>query len=243
MKKLIAVILCMVLVILSVSGCARNTTVHYVDETTLETVYYPANGSTVTSGVTAVQIVLNTPNVEIGTGELAIFKADGTELVRYDARMDNDKIFLNSSKNPAMAQLTLFLPEEEYFEAGESYYVTMDEKFFYIDDVKGYIGEVKPGEWQFTVAEYGYDGNIKELPTTYLVGDKIEIPVALSGEAAYAVLSYDNVTVLKSDLRLLTENGTFSIDAVQAGTSVISVVLLKEDGTHLETLGFTVTVK
>ncbi len=243
MKKIIAIVLCMVLIVLTVSGCARNTTVHYVDETTFEDVYYPANGGVVASGVTAIQIVMNTPNVELGTGELAIFKADGTELVRYDARMDDDKIFLNTGNNPAFAQLTIFLPEGQYFEMGESYYVTMDEKFFYVDDFHGFLDKIEAHEWEFTIADYGYNGNITEMPATYLVEDVIEIPVALSGEAAYAVISYDNITVLDTDLRLLTESGTFTLDCVQAGTSVISVTFLKADGTHLETLGFTVTVK
>lgn len=243
MKKLIAVILCTMLLILTISGCARNTTVHYVDETTFEDVYYPANGSVVASGVTAVQIVINTPNIELGTGELAIFKADGTELVRYDARMDNNKVFIDTGKNPAFARLTIFLPEGQYFEMGESYYVTVDEKFFYVDDFHGFIDKIEAHEWEFTIADYGYNGNITEMPTTYLVGDTIEIPVALSEDAAFAVISYDNLAVVNSELRLISKSGTFELECLQAGSSVVSVTFLKADGTHLETLGFTVTVK
>ncbi|MBQ7875480.1 MAG: hypothetical protein IJ306_10085, partial [Oscillospiraceae bacterium] len=133
-------------------------------------------------------------------------------------------------------------------EAGESYSVSMDEKFLYVDDIEegdvaGFVGRVVDTNWEFTVGNFGYDGNITEMPVTYLVGDVIEIPVAIADEADLAVLLYDNVSVVGSELRALSESGTFTLDALQAGTATISVMFLKEDGTHLETLGFTVTVK
>ena len=246
MKKLLAVILGLMLIMLSTTGCARSTKVYYVEPEDFEVEFYPmsTDGKTVASGLTAIQIVMNTPNAELGAGEICIFKSStGERIARYDARMDADSVFMNSGTNPAYAQIIIFLPEGQYFEAGESYYVTMDEKFLYVDDIKGFIGEVKEGEWEFTVAEYGYDGNITEMPTTYLVGDTIESPVALAEEAELAVLTYDNVAVVSAEKRALSENGTFALDAVQAGTATISVMFLDGEGNHIETLAFSVTVK
>jgi hypothetical protein len=157
--------------------------------------------------------------------------------------MDGDFIYLNTGVNPAYAQVIIMLPEGECFEAGESYYVTMDEKFFYVDDINGFLGEFKKGNWEFTVGGYGYDGNITEMPITYLVGDTIEIPVAIGDEAAQAILLFDNVSVVSAEQRALSENGTFKLDTVGEGTATISVMFLDENGMHVETLGFTVTVK
>lgn len=246
MKKIIAIILALILIMLCTTGCARGNQVkHYVDETTLEVQLYPssANGETFASGLTALQVVMNTPNVELAHGEIVITRvSDGKEIAKYDARMDTDSIYLNSGNNPPYAQLIIMLPEGECFEMGESYSVTMDEKFFYIDDVHGFIGDYTD-EWEFTIGNYGYNGNISEMPTTYLVGDVIEIPVAIADEAATAILLYDNVSVVSSDLRALSESGTFALETIHEGKCTISVMFLKEDGTHLETLGFTVTVK
>lgn len=245
MKKMLAVILGLMLIMLSVTGCARPEP-HYVDPEDFEVEFYPmtADGKEVASGLTAIQIVMNTPNVELGTGEICIFKTStGERIARYDARMDADLIYMNSGTNPAYAQIIVFLPEGQYFEAGESYYVTVDEKFLYVDDIKDFVGDIKEGEWEFTVAEYGYDGNITEMPNTYLVGDTIEIPVSITGEAAIAVLNYDNVSVVGAEQRALVESGVFTLDAIQAGNATISIMFLDEEGMHIETLAFTVTVK
>lgn len=245
MKKMLAVILGLMLIMLSVSGCARPDPT-YVDDETFDIEFYPmsTDGKTFASGLTALQIVINTPNVEMGTGMLEIFKSSNDEkIASYDARMDTDYIYINSGINPAYAQLIIFLPEDVYFEAGESYYVTMDEKFFYVDDIKDFIGGFEKGDWEFTVGNYGYDGNIKEMPTTYLVGDVIEIPVAVADDAAIAVLNYDNVSVVSAEQRARVKSGVFTLEAIQAGTTTISIMFLDEDGMHIETLGFTVTVK
>ncbi|MBE6882927.1 MAG: hypothetical protein IJE83_04065 [Oscillospiraceae bacterium] len=245
MKKMLAVILGLMLIMLSVTGCARPDPT-YVTAEDFDVEFYPMSedGKVFAAGLTAIQIVMNTPNVEMGTGELQIFKSSNDErIARYDARMDTDYIFLNSGTNPAYAQLIIFLPEGQYFEAGESYYVTVDEKFFYVDDIKDFIGGIEKGEWEFTIGNYGYNGDINELPITYLVGDEIEIPVSVADEAALAILNYDNVSVVSAEKRALTENGTFTLECVQAGTATISIMFLDEDGMHIETLGFTVTVK
>ena len=245
MKKLLAVILGLMLIMLSVTGCARPDP-HYVTEEDFEVKFYPVSdeGQTFASGLTALQIVMNTPNVELGTGEIAVTRvSDGKEIFRYDARMDGDHIFLNSSTNPAYAQLIIMLPEGEVFEMGETYSVEMDEKFFYVDDVKGFVGDFQEGDWEFTIGNYGYDGNITELPRTYLVGDTIEIPVVLGDEAVIAVLLYDNVSVVSADQRARVQDGTFEIEAIGEGTSTVSVMFLDEEGMHIETLGFTITVK
>ena len=226
MKKLLAVILGLMLIMLSVTGCARPDP-HYVTEEDFEVKFYPVSdeGQTFASGLTALQIVMNTPNVELGTGEIAVTRvSDGKEIFRYDARMDGDHIFLNSSTNPAYAQLIIMLPEGEVFEMGETYSVEMDEKFFYVDDVKGFVGDFQEGDWEFTIGNYGYDGNITELPRTYLVGDTIEIPVVLGDEAVIAVLLYDNVSVVSAEQRALNENGTFKLEAVGEGNTTISVL-------------------
>ena len=245
MKKLLAVILGLILIMLSVTGCARPDP-HYVTEEDFEVEFYPISneGQTFASGLTALQIVMNTPNVELGTGEIAVTRvSDGKEIFRYDARMDGDHIFLNSSTKPAYAQLIIMLPEGEVFEMGKTYSVNMDEKFFYVDDIKGFVGDYLDAEWEFTIGNYGYDGNITELPTTYLVGDTIEIPVALGDEVSSAVLLYDNVSVVSAEQRAMFENGTFKIEAIGAGNCTVSVMFLDEAGMHVETLGFTITVK
>ena len=220
MKKMLAVMLGLILIMLSVTGCARPDP-HYVTAEDFDIEFYPVSdeGQTFASGLTALQIVMNTPNVELGTGEIAVTRvSDGKEIFRYDARMDGDHIFLNSSTN-------------------------MDEKFFYVDDVKGFVGDYLDTEWEFTIGNYGYDGNISEMPITYLVGDIIEIPVAIGDEAAQAILLYDNVSVVSAEHRALSENGVFKLDTVGEGTATISVMFLDENGMHVETLGFTVTVK
>lgn len=246
MKKMLAVVLGLMIVLLSVTGCARPDPT-YVTAEDFDVEFYPMSkdGKTFASGLTAIQIVLNTPNVEMGTGELAIYNASTDERIAlYDARMDTDYIYLNKGTSPAAyAQLIIFLPEGQAFEAGESYYVTVDEKFFYVDDIKDFIGDIEKGEWEFTIGNYGYDGNINEMPATYLVGDVIEIPVAVADEAAIAVLNYGDVSVVTADQRALFENGTFKLEAIKEGTSTISVMFLDEEGMHVETLGFTVTVK
>ena len=245
MKKMLAVILGLMLIMLSVTGCARPDPT-YVSKEDFEVKFYPVSdeGKTFASGLTALQIVMNPPNVELGTGEIVVTKvSDGKEIFRYDARMDGDHVFLNSGTNPAYAQLIIMLPEGVVFEMGETYSVTMDEKFFYVDDIKGFVGDFMEDEWEFTIGNYGYDGNITELPRTYLVGDTIEIPVALGDEAAIAVLLYDNVSVVSAEQRARVQDGTFELEAIGAGTSTVSVMFLDENGMHIETLGFTITVK
>ncbi len=251
MKKTIAVILGLMLIVFSVTGCAKSSVTHYVDSDTFEVQFYPVStdGETYASGLTALQIVMNTPNVEMGAGEITLTRlSDGKEIFRYDARMDTDYIYLNSGTNPAYAQVIIMLPTGECLEAGESYSVSMDEKFLYVDDIHrgdsdGFLGRYTDCNWEFTIGNYGYDGNIAEMPVVYLVGDTIEIPVAVADEAAMAVLLYDNVSVVSAEQRALTQSGTFTVDAIGEGTSTISVMFLKEDGTHLETLGFSITVK
>ena len=245
MKKMLAVILGLMLIMLCVTGCSRPDP-KYVTPETFEVEFYPMSkdGKTFASALTAIQIVMNTPNVEMGAGEIIITRlSDGKEIIRYDARMDTDYIYLNKGTDPAYAQLIIMLPEGEVFEMGETYTVDMDEKFFYVDDVKGFVGDYLDTEWKFTIGNYGYDGNISEMPITYLVGDIIEIPVAIGDEAAVAVLLYDNVSVVSAEQRALNENGTFKLEAVGEGNTTISVMFLDENGMHIETLGFTVTVK
>ena len=245
MKKIIALVLALMLIMLC-TGCARgNQVTHYVDEETIEVKVYPSSeeGEVFASGLTAVQLIFNTPNVELGHGEFIVTRdSDGAEILRYDARMDGSKVFMNTGSNPAFAQVIVMLPEGEYFEMGETYTVSVDEKFFYIDDVHGFIGDYAD-TWSFTVGNYGYDGNITEMPTVYLVGDTIEIPVAVADEAALAVLLYDNVSVVASEERAKTESGTFYLETLQAGVTTISIMFLDAEGMHIETLGFTVTVK
>ena len=115
------------------------------------------------------------------------------------------------------------------------------------DDLLGTVQFVKCGTQiianLFAQRNYGYDGNITEMPTVYLVGDTIEIPVAVADEAALAVLLYDNVSVVASEERAKTESGTFYLETLQAGVTTISIMFLDAEGMHIETLGFTVTVK
>lgn len=246
MKKFIALALGLLMLVLCFGGCARNQKTYYTDKENFEMKLYPdgSDGSTFSSGLNAVQVVMNTPNVESGSGEVKIFrKSDDHMLVNYDVRMDEKKIYINTSTDPAFSQVIIPLPEGEAFESGETYYVTMDEKAFYIDDIKGFSGLIEKGDWEFTIADYGYDGNIGEMPITYLVGDTIEVPVKLGDSATTAVLLYDNVSAVESDLRMLSENGKFEVKAIHEGTVNISVMFLDENGKYLETLAFNVTVK
>ena len=245
MKKMLALVLGLMLILLCVTGCARPDP-KYVTPEEFKVEFYPMSkdGKTFASGLSAIQIVMNTPNVEMGAGEIVVTRvSDGKEIIRYDARMDTDYIFINKGTKPAYAQLIVMLPKGESFEMGETYSVTMDEKVFYVDDIKGFVGDIAEGEWEFTIGNFGYDGNISEMPAVYLVGDTIEIPVAVGDEAAQAVLLYDNVSVVSAEQRALSENGTFKLEAVGEGVSTISVMFLDENGMHVETLGFTVTVK
>lgn len=244
MKKFLALFLATTLLLLCFTGCSNRKT-YYTDKENFELKLYPNNtDGQVASGVNSIQMIMNTPNVESGSGEIAVFEKDtDKEILRYDIRLDNDSIYFNSSTSPAYSQVIIILPKDKSFEQGKTYYVTVDEKFLYIDDIKGFNGEIKKGDWEFTIADYGIDGNINDIPNVYLVGDKIELPVKVTGKAASAILSYDNVSVLKSDLRELRENGTFCIDTLSAGTSSIEVMFLDEEGKYIETFGFNVTVK
>lgn len=243
MKKICAILLAATMLLLCLAGCG-NQTVHYTDKENFEMKLYPENGSEVASGMNAIQIVMNTPNVESGHGEIQIYRASDDKCISsYDVRLDEDDIFFNSGKNPAFAQIIVFLSEGEAFESGESYYVMLDDEAFYIDDIKGFNGGIKKGDWSFTVADYGYDGNISEMPTTYLIGNEIEIPVKLAGKAAQAVLLFDNVSVVSADLRELEQDGTFKLKALNAGTATLSVMFLDENGMYIETLAFNITVK
>lgn len=244
MKKTISIILVLAM-LLCFAGCSNKKT-YYTDKEHFEISYYPnsADGSVFANGINGIQIVMNTPNVESGQGEIALFESENDrEIFRYDMRMDTNHIFFNTSKSPAYAQTIILLPEGETFESGKSYYVTMDEKCFYIDDIKGFSPEIKKGDWEFTIAEYGIDGNINDIPIIYLVGSKIEVPVKLGDGAASAILSFDNVSVLSAEIRELRTSGVFELDTLSEGTSAINIMFLDEDGKYLETLGFNVTVK
>ena len=71
MKKLLAVILGLILIMLSVTGCARPDP-HYVTEEDFEVEFYPVSdeGQTFASGLTALQIVMNTPNARATSAPL-----------------------------------------------------------------------------------------------------------------------------------------------------------------------------
>ncbi len=246
MKKITAVILALAFLLICFSGCNQNKTTYYTDKDNFEMVLYPnsSDGKVFASGLNAVQIVMNTPNVETGNGEICIYDAaDDRLMVKYDVRMDGKELYMNTSTDPAYSQVIVFLPAEECFESGKTYYVTMDEECFYIDDTKGFSGAVAKGEWQFTIADYGYDGNISEMPITYLVGDTISIPVKLGGNAVSAILMYDNVSVVNSDLRELRANGTFELETIAEGTTTVSIMFIDKDGKYIETLAFSVTIK
>ncbi len=246
MKKITAVVLGIALLVICFTGCTQNKTVYYTDKDNFEMVLYPnsADGKVFSAGLNAIQIIMNTPNIESGNGEIRIYDASDDRLMAmYDVRIDGNKLYINKSTDPAYSQVILFLPEEECFESGKSYYVVMDEECFYIDYIKGFSGAVNKGDWQFTIADYGYDGNISEMPITYLVGNKISIPIKLGGDAVSAVLMYDNVSVVNSDLRELSENGTFELETLSEGTTTISIMFLDKDGMYIETLAFSVTIK
>lgn len=246
MKKIAAAALALVMVLLCFSGCANNKPTRYTDAENLEVKLYPnsTDGEVFASGINAIQIIINTPNVESGAGEIAIYKSSNDELIaKYDVRLDNKEIYMNTGTNPAFAQVIIPIPEDKHFESGESYYVTMDEKCFYINDIVGYTEAVAKGEWEFTIADYGYDGNIADMPIEYLTDTTVSIPIKLAEDAVQAILLYDNVSVVSADRRALSESGTFELKTLNAGTATISVMFLDKDGYAVDTLGFSITVK
>lgn len=245
MKKILALILAMLMIVVLFAGC-NNKKTYYTDKEHFALTLYPnsADGKVFANGINSIQIVMNTPNVVSGTGEIALYEKDtDREIFRYDVRMDAKLFLINQTKSPAVTQIIILLPEGEAFESGKTYYVTMDPDCFYIDDIKGNTGEVKKGEWEFTIADYGIDGRINDIPVIYLKDSVITVPVKLSGDAVSAVLLYDNLSVVSSDVRELRQTGKFELDAIGEGSSVISIMFLDKDGKLLETLGFTVTVK
>ena len=77
MKKIAAALLALVMVLLCFSGCANNQKTRYTDKENFEMKLYPnsENGEKFAAVLNAVQVVLNTQNVEAGVGEIAIYKA------------------------------------------------------------------------------------------------------------------------------------------------------------------------
>ena len=75
MKKISALLLALVMILLCLSGCAANKKTTYTDKDNFEMVLYPdsSDGKVFAAGLNALQIVMNTPNIEIGTGEICIY--------------------------------------------------------------------------------------------------------------------------------------------------------------------------
>ena len=119
----------------------------------------------------------------------------------------------------------------------------MDEKVLYADDIKGYAGAVNKGDWVINVAEYGLDCVISDMPATYLVGDEVEIPVALGGEATQAVLTIYDETLFGADYRAVNETGVLKAKCKKEGVGQLAVMYLDKDCKWLDSTAFTFTVK
>ncbi len=244
MKKRLALAMALVLMLALFSGCTQ--TKHYIQPEDFEIYFYPKSADDsvkFAAGTNSLQIIMNTPTAEGGAGKISIYRlSDDSLFAQYDVRTDKN-IYLQTNTAAASSTIVVLLTDNLVFEPGESYYVTMDEQTFYVDDLKDFAGEVKKGDWVFHMADFGIDGNINDLPDTYLVGDTIEIPVLVAAPAAQAVLTIYDETMFGAETRSIQEPGKLSVSAKKAGTGQIGVMYLDADGKWLDSTLFTFTVK
>ena len=244
MKKALSILFAAVFLLTAMSGCARAQ--NYIEPEEFEIYYYPKSTDEnvkFAAGTNSMQIIMNTPTAEAGVGNISIYKLSDDSLVaQYDVRI-NDNIYLKTDKTAQTSTIVILLDDRLMFEAGESYYVTVDEKTFYVDDLSGYSGAVEKGDWVIHVADYGLGCNIHDIPSTYLVGDTIEIPVEVAGEAAQAVLTIYNENLFGAEYRSVSESGTLKLEAKAEGSGQVGVMYLDKDGKWLDSTLFTFTVK
>lgn len=242
-KKLIVTVVSAVLIAMLGSGCAAMTKKSYTSPEDFEAFYHPKSGDAsvkFAAGSNSIQIVTNSPTTEPVLGHITIYNEDDTVFQDYDIRTTEDIYYQNDTQNLRSYLICL---TSRSFEAGHSYYVTMGGEVLYVDDIKGYVGEVKKGDWVFHIANYGIEGNISDIPVTYLVGDKISIPVMIADECANAFLVIDDETVAKTETRRLDGSGSFEIDTLKAGAFQATVEFLDQDGKYLDGISVNFTVK
>jgi len=244
MKRAVAAVLAVMTLLTLLSGCAQ--TKHYIKPEEFQIYYYPQSKDDTTqfaAGTNSLQIIMNTPTVEAGTGKISIYKmSDDSLFAQYDIRTDKN-IYVKTDNTAVSSTIVVLLTDNKVFEPGESYYVTIDEKTFYVNDLGGFSGAVNKGDWVIHIANFGIDGNINDLPDTYLVGDTIELPILVNDPAAQAVLTIADETYFGAETRSLSSTGKFEVTAKKAGTSQVSIMYLDKDGKWLDSTLFTFTVK
>lgn len=244
-KKALLLVLAALLMLTLLVGCTQ--TKHYIKPEEFEIFYYPKSTDDsvkFAAGANSLQIIMNTPTAEGGAGNIEIHRlSDDSIFASYDIRTaDNIYLKRNTGTNPN-STMVIILEDNLVFEAGESYYVTVGGETVYVDDLKGYAPAVEKGDWVFHIAQYGIDCNINDLPSTYLVGDVIEIPVKVEGEAAQAVLTIYDETIFGASYRSISETGVLKVDAKKEGAGMVAVMYLDKDGKWLDSTLFSFEVK
>ena len=242
-KKLLFTLVSVVLIAVLGSGCAAMAKKTYTTPEEFEVFFHPKSedaSTTVAAGSNSIQIITNSPTTETVLGHITIYNEDDTVFQDYDIRTTEDVYYKNDTDNVRSYLICL---TSQSFEAGHSYYVTMGGEVLYVDDIKGYVGEIKKGDWVFHVANYGIEGNISDIPIAYLVGDKISIPVTIADECANAFLVISDETVAGAEIRRLDGNGSFEIEALKAGTFQATIEFLDQEGQYLDAISMSFTVK
>ncbi len=242
-KKLFFTLISAILIVVLSSGCAAMAKKQYVTPEEFEVYYYPKSENDsmkFAAGSNSVQIVTNSPTTETVLGNITIYNEDGTVFQDYDIRTTEDVYFQNDTDNLRSYLICL---TSQSFQAGHSYYVTMGGEVLYVDDIQGYVGEIKKDDWVFHIANYGIKGNINDIPASYLVGDKISIPVMVTDECANAFLVISDETVASTEIRRLDADGSFELETLKTGTFQATVTFLDQAGKYLDGISMNFTVK
>lgn len=242
-KKLFFTLISAILIVALGSGCSAMSKKQYVTPEDFEVYYYPKSeddSMKFAAGSNSIQIITNSPTTETVLGNVTIYNEDDTVFQDYDIRTTEDVYYQNDTTNLRSYLICL---TSQSFQAGHSYYVTMGDEVLYVDDIQGYVGEIKKGDWVFHIANYGIEGNINDIPSTYLVGDKISIPVMIADECDNAFLVISDETVASAEIRRLDADGNFEMEALKAGTFQATVEFLDRDGTYLDGINISFTVK
>jgi len=242
-KKLFFTLISAILIVVLSSGCAAMAKKQYVTPEEFEVYFYPKSENEsmkFAAGSNSIQIITNSPTTETVLGNITIYNEDGTVFQDYDIRTTEDVYFQNDTDNLCSYLICL---TSESFQAGRSYYVTMGDEVLYVDDIQGYVPEVKKGDWVFHIANYGIEGNINDILTTYLAGDTISIPVAIADECVDAFLVISDETVASAEVRRLDADGSFELEALKAGTFQATITFLDQAGEYLDGISMNFTVK
>ena len=145
-KKLLFTLVSVVLIAVLGSGCAAMAKKTYTTPEEFEVFFHPKSEDASTkfaAGSNSIQIITNSPTTETVLGHITIYNEDDTVFQDYDIRTTEDVYYKNDTDNVRSYLICL---TSQSFEAGHSYYVTMGGEVLYVDDIKGYVGEIKKGD-------------------------------------------------------------------------------------------------